>query len=662
MDYENRIIDFLSGNELKLGLVVRQQKDKMRVEDGGGHAERVTPKQVLVTHGTASAATAGPVLRELAERIAAAVEEVDTELLWESVSESPEEELSVEALAVEYFGQADPLEQAALARAVMADSVRFKRRVLSFTPRRREEAQRLEQQQQREAERAAARDRSLAWLRDALRASDQPVAVPPEMAEFLEQTREFVLQGHNTDAAKTLEEAARRVSARELAVELLERTGQLPPDADVFMLINGVSTGFSHAVQNHVDALQPYVEDPSRTDYSALPVFNIDDAGTREIDDALSVEREGTDVVVGIHIADPATFVSRDDPLDRTALGRPLSLYLPTTTVTMLPSRVGCDLASLNAGELRPTLSFRVAFDSEGHVRDWQFGRGQVRVAHSLTYDDVEAVLAGSVDHPVADALRDLAAIAEALRRAREARGAFHLSRPELKVRVSGDRITIQRIDGDSPAHRLVSEMMILANWLTAEYALSNDVPIIYRVQEPPNAPIASTDAYDPVLFNRQVRSLRRTRLSTHPQPHGGLGLDLYTQVSSPIRRYADLIIQRQLAAHFAGQAPPYATQELFEVLSAAETTEAEHRNLERAALRYWLMEHLRRERLDDLLTATLIVAKGGNSTAELDELCLRGRLNAASTCRPGDRLKVRIAEINPRRDWLTLDAVGPAE
>jgi len=229
------------------------------------------------------------------------------------------------------------------------------------------------------------------------------------------------------------------------------------------------------------------------------------------------------------------------------------------------------------------------------------------------------------------------------------------LNRPELKITVRGNEISLHEDDPDTPSHNLVQEFMILANHLAARYALRHEIPIIYRVQDMSSEPVHPVHPYHALDFDREVRKMKRTRLSTCPQPHAGLGLDLYTQVSSPLRRYADLVIQRQLTAHLCAQALPYTQEELFAVLDNVESTTSQNRALEREARRYWVLEYLRRTGMDQDYRATIVRLEGVMVLAELAGFYERGVVMTRDRHYPGEELQVRLQEVKPQLGRLVM-------
>jgi len=232
------------------------------------------------------------------------------------------------------------------------------------------------------------------------------------------------------------------------------------------------------------------------------------------------------------------------------------------------------------------------------------------------------------------DLLRHAAA---KLRERRLAAGARLIHRREPKVTVVGDVIEIKVIDSSSASRELVAEFMVLSNHIAARIAADRNLPMIFRVQ-----PNAADDAY-----------AQRARLSLYPGFHAGVGLDCYLQASSPIRRYVDLVLQRQLVSMIGGGSPAYDRDELMAVLAAAETTEAEGRELERRAKRYWTLTYLQRGALEQPLEATVL---RDGASAELTAYAIRGALRGAPNLSAKSRIMVRVARVDPLRGWLSLN------
>jgi exoribonuclease-2 len=268
-----------------------------------------------------------------------------------------------------------------------------------------------------------------------------------------------------------------------------------------------------------------------------------------------------------------------------------------------------------------------------------------IAVNTRLTYTEADALIAGSdADRSEgAQSLKLLHSMALALREWRRRAGAVLIRRRESKVRVQHDCIDISVIDSDSPSRITVAEYMILSNHLAAQFCAANAVPIIYRVQPGTGGDLAA----------------QHPRLSLFPGLHAGVGLEFYAQLSSPIRRYADLVLQRQLLGFLVKSSlPQYQTEELLTVLANAESADGELRELERRSKRYWSLRYLERVGFDQLLPAAAL--REGN-TAELLDYAVRGTLRGAPNLGNESRILVRLASVDPLRGWLAMQYVGPA-
>lgn len=661
----NHIVDYCANGELCLGVVVRDQGERIQVQGPTKQVAKVSLKQVIASYGRCPSNNPLPSLVALQNEISEIQSGIDSELLWETLLEAGGAKATIDQQATEYFGEGWTRQQkSALARALMADQIHFRFDGSSFIPNDQQEMERLLELRRARAEKAALREKTRDWLQKAIATDDEackatPVGVPAELEPFLRQCTDYLMRGLNCPAVNLLATAGTKLTPRELALSILRKTNRLPEDADEFLLANGIHAGFTVDVLAKADSLAPYAPSADRETYEGPRIFSIDDEWTREIDDALSVRTlPDGNFEVGIHLANPSSFVSKGDIIDQAAVDRPLSLYLPTTTVTMFPERLGCDLASLNQDELRPAFSVFATLDGEGELVDWRIAPTQLRVTDRLTYVRADEIIAGDGADELATSLRKLQRLARLRYAIRDDCGAVTLNRPELKIHVQKDVITAQLVQDDTPSHDLVSEFMVLANHLAAKYALRHDLPVIYRCQEPPVEGAHSVIRYDAVDFDQQVRKMRRTRMSTYPQPHCGLGLDLYTQISSPLRRYADMVIQRQLCAHLAGEPLPYSQTELFGVLDNVDGIASANRALEREARGYWTLEYLRRTCLEKTLDAVVVRVEGRLILAELCDCLARGILLSRDAPEPGDRLQVRIQEVKPKMNRLVLEAV----
>ncbi|MBN9314315.1 MAG: ribonuclease R [Devosia sp.] len=326
-----------------------------------------------------------------------------------------------------------------------------------------------------------------------------------------------------------------------------------------------------------------------REDWRHIPLVTIDPVDAKDHDDAVYAEPDVDPGNAGGHIvyvaiADVAAYVRPGTALDREAYIRGNSVYFPDRVVPMLPERISNDLCSLREGENRPSLAVRMVFDQHGKKRSHSFHRVLFRSAAKLNYQQAQAAIDGKPDDktgPILDTiLRPLWAAYGAMAKARDARGPLDLDLPERKIILDKAGMVVDvKVPERLDAHRLIEEMMIAANVAAAETLEKHRSALLYRVHDVPSQeklvalrdflsslalPAPKSDAVRPSDFNRildkartdgKIQQVSEIILRTQAQAeyaaenygHFGLNLDRYAHFTSPIRRYADLIVHRAL-------------------------------------------------------------------------------------------------------------------
>ena len=327
-----------------------------------------------------------------------------------------------------------------------------------------------------------------------------------------------------------------------------------------------------------------------REDFRGLRVVTIDPADARDHDDALSIERlDDGSVRVGVHIADVAHYVRPGGLLDEEAWERGTSVYLVDRVIPMLPHELSSDLCSLVPGEDRLVLSAILHLTAEGEPKGARFTRGVIRSAHKLSYQEAQTVLDGgdvdavAADPDLRDDLRDLLRYSVRFRKERTARGSLDFDLPESRVILDeeGAPIDVRRQERFE-AHRLIEDWMIAANEAVARWTVEEAVPALYRIHEEPPAEklediralaaefglsfpaknarprdfqrlleAAKGRPEEPLVSIAVLRSLARAEYSPSNKGHFGLASSSYLHFTSPIRRYPDLVVHRQLSAWF---------------------------------------------------------------------------------------------------------------
>ncbi|MBO5334815.1 MAG: ribonuclease R [Clostridia bacterium] len=319
-----------------------------------------------------------------------------------------------------------------------------------------------------------------------------------------------------------------------------------------------------------------------RRDFRDKRIVTIDGEDTRDIDDAISIEKVGEDYLLGVHIADVSHYVKYRSPLDKEALSRGTSVYFPDRVLPMLPKALSNGICSLNEGEDRLTLSCLMRVNAKGVVVDSEIVEGIIRSTHKMTYTEITKMLDGDEETlqkyaDVQDMVATFAELTKILQQMRHKKGSVTLDVKEAKIMLIDDEIVIPDYKRQF-SHEIIEAFMVLANETVASFMQSIEAPFVYRVHEKPSeekaqsfrdfaqglglkAKFKVTDVhpYDyqnllksaeelpsySVLNRVMLRSMQKARYSPENVGHFGLASDCYCHFTSPIRRYPDLCIHR---------------------------------------------------------------------------------------------------------------------
>ena len=336
------------------------------------------------------------------------------------------------------------------------------------------------------------------------------------------------------------------------------------------------------------------VDFKKRLDLRAEPIFTIDSAETKDIDDAISISASADGWQLGVHIADVSHYVRAGSALDKEALERGTSVYFADSVIPMLPRQLSNGVCSLNEGVDRLAFSCIIQLDKTGAIQNFRFEKTVIRSRVKGVYSEINALLAGAADEalvekyaPVASQLPVMAQLYQRLAAARKARGCIDIETDEAKLVLDEEGRCVgleKRQRGLS--ERMIEEFMLLANQCAAKLARIHKLPFVYRVHESPNAEkterlrdllhlaglnasfkgdaptvaelAALLDATRGKPLERAVhmgvlRSMAKACYEPVPKGHFGLALRDYAHFTSPIRRYPDLAIHRILSDYCAG-------------------------------------------------------------------------------------------------------------
>ena len=297
-----------------------------------------------------------------------------------------------------------------------------------------------------------------------------------------------------------------------------------------------------HGIPNDLD-IDTEMSEVERIDLTHLNSYAIDNAGSNDADDAISIDGDK----IWIHIADVSCVVTPDSELDLYAQERASNLYLPDQILHMLPTSV-TELCALGHSETSSALSVGFVLDGD-NINDIEVIHSTIKVAN-ISYDDADKIIESNED------LAKLQTLVEQHKRYRDSNGSISLSLPRVDVRFKEGQVTISD-QTSSPSRELVAELMIMAGRVIALFAQDNDIVMPYAVQDEGEFPQETLDNKDNLTMSESfaaTKCFKRSATSTKPLLHYGLGLDAYLRVTSPLRRYFDLLAHQQLSSFILGE------------------------------------------------------------------------------------------------------------
>ena len=510
-------------------------------------------------------------------------------------------------------------------------------------------------------------EREQSW--QALLRRRQPVdaeALPPEQRERLEQLQQLAAGRIEPDQ---LEPALRQsLSALHLRTDrgdlrhLLVELGQWDRHRLLSLAGTTWSSGFAPELLAEAQRLLAMVDleqpgDATRLDLSGQHCVTIDDDDTRDIDDGLALERRSDGSLrIWIHVADPGRLIAADSPLDLEARRRGSSLYLAVGNLPMFPEELSNGPFSLRQGKRSAAWSFWVELDEAGEIGASSIQRSWVKPTYRLSYNDADELI--DLAPPEDPDLADLDRLLERRRQWRLARGALLMDLPEGRIRSHEGEPQLE-ITEPSPSRQLVAEAMILAGAVAARFGMEQGLSLPYRSQLPADLPAAAELQALPdgaVRFAAIKRCLSRGLMGTQPAAHFSLGLPAYVQATSPIRRYGDLVVQRQIAAILDGS-PPLNTEQLQELLEQFDTAVREGIGISREDQRHWQQVWFEAHRGGQWSAQFLrwLRPQDRLGLVRIEELALDLAAECPSGAAPGVQLLLRVKQVDPLRDQLRL-------
>ncbi len=591
----------------KVATVVADGEQALQIEAPHGKRAKIKARDVLLRYQQPAAA-------ELLAQAEAMAGGIDTDFLWQCCSR---EEFGFAELAREYCGRAPSAVEAAgilvkLHSAPMYFYRKGRGRYRAAPPETLRAAMAgVERKHQQQLQIAA-------WTERLVR-GELPEDFRPILAELLYKP------DRNRPETKALEAACQRTGLS--TAKLIERCGELPASEDYHLNrflyeYFPKGTGFPVGLD---------IAEPADLPLADVAAISLDDADTTEIDDAFSITRlQNGHIRVGIHIAAPALGFAPGSPLDTVARERLSTVYLPGHKITMLPPET-IERFSLTEGAECPALSLYLDVRTDDFAIENRHTRVErVRIAANLRHQAVEELdgifLAGGgrEDIPYSHELRTLWQLAVALERLR-GKPSVAQERPEYNFRVDGhgenSRVAITERKRGTPLDKLVSELMIAVNSTWGKLLDNHGVAAIYRGQ-----------------------TSGKVRMTTSAMAHQGLGISHYAWISSPLRRYVDLVNQWQILALLGGKAPPFSRNAdmMLATVHDFEATYAAYDEFQGRMERYWCLRWLLQEAVE--VAGAEIVRE---NLVKFDRLPLYARVPSLPALAPGAHVEIAVTDID---------------
>jgi exoribonuclease-2 len=671
------LVEFRVQGDRRLGVVDRPDgKTRWFIVDERGQSHSLAPRQITYT---VNGQTYKP--SEIAGFLVEVQPYLDPsslEVAWELLIEDGET-VTPSQMAILLFSESAAPQCYAAHCLLSEDKLYFKQKGEAYEPRSAAQVAERKHQIEVEAQKAKGQQEFLARVEQALqgevvewqRLDRQRLDAIEKYAALM---ADIVKMGVNYDSlaracpppAPVLEtmNMLGRSATPQSAFQLLIDLGLWSIHENLFLRRSSISVQFPHKVlevaQERLD-FPPTDLDTNRLDLTHLKVYTIDDESTTEIDDGLSWEilPDGKERL-WVHIADPTRLLIPEDELDLEARKRGSTVYLPTGMIPMFPEVLATGPMSLVQGKVCCALSFGVILDQTGAVEDYCIHTGLIKPTYRLTYEDVDEMLELGVQ-----AEPEIAAIAtwaKTRKTWRYAQGAISINMPEAMIKVKDDDINIDILD-DSSSRQLVAEMMILAGEVAARYGQTHNIPLPFRGQPQPELPPDEELLLLPAGFVRSCamrRCMPKSEMSITPVRHAGLGLDTYTQATSPIRRYSDLLTHFQLKAHLRGEGLPFSAEQLKEVMMTVMSTTQEVTMVERQTNRYYALEYLRRHPEQVWQVTVLMWLREDSNLALilLEDLGLQLPMSFRRSVSLGEHLLVKVSLADPQKDMIHFQEI----
>ncbi len=660
------IVEYIDRQKIMCAVVLEVKNQRLRLLTENNREVNLSHRRLLHKDKTRLDLTLGRdqmanALKQVAQKRQELIKNIDIRDLWE-VLNSEQDWIDLATMTEFCFPESPSGDhESAVMRALFNDRLYFKFNPDGFLPHSEKQVEQLAAQRKKEERKTKLIETGGTWLKRMLNSAGSAdlQLLPDEIRQSIEILKSYYLfqkDSKDYEIARAMTARAGIESTHDI-FRVLVKLGIFDEDENIELRRCDVSPDFAENVLAHaaqiVSSNSRDSVDGSRKDLTHMPLMTIDGQGTLDFDDAISIEEMGDSFRLGVHIVDVGHFIQKNDVVDQEALLRGSSIYMPDQKISMLPPVLAEGHCSLKAGELRPAISIMINLSPMAEIVDYEIFQSLIKVEHQLTYYDVNIYADENRNMRI---LRD---IAEKFRKKRLDDGAIQITVPEISVWLSENRqVSINKINRESPGRLLVSELMIMANWLIAKYLKDRQMPAIFRSQPKPRERLYKN--HEGTLFQNwmQRRFLSRFVLSARPEWHSGLGLDAYVTATSPIRKYSDLVTQRQIRASL-GLESAYTVDQIDKIIQSLELPMSHVGRFQYTRHRYWLLKYLESQ-IGQKEEAIVLNRIRINYQILLTQYMLECDLPISSgiELKPEDLIQVTVQRVSARKNVLQV-AIG---
>lgn len=655
---KGNIVEYIDQQKIISAVIIQEKKGKLRLLTENNREVNFSEKRLshvsqtcLDTHVARDAIVVQ--LKQLTQNRKKLSETINIRELWELLHEESED---IDISTMTLFCFDPPLtcdHEAAVIRAFFHDRLYFKFNKMIFTPYTPQQVKAKKRQIKEAEKREILIRKGAAWINDVLNNKNGSNTEGDQ--EIIDILKSYYLFNNNCASYLTAKHIIKKssINSPEQLFNVFVKAGIWDQNINVDLLAMQIPTVFSRNVMEQEKKLartrMNFFDDPLRKDLTDLPLITIDGQSTLDFDDAVSLENTESGYTLGIHIIDVDAYIKSDDPIDLAARDRASSIYMPDDKLPMIPPNLSEDLCSLKENEIRPGISTIIKLSRFFEIQDYKIVPSIIKVHKQMSYS--AANLLNGKDDPITTLYK----IAIRLREKRLKAGAIQITLPEVNVWLEENQeIGYLKIDRENPSRMLISEMMIFANSLMAEFLAANNVPAVFRSQAQPKQRLFKGIETSLILNFMQRKQLSRAVIGTEPDIHSGLGVKAYATATSPIRRYHDLLTQRQIKSIF-GYGKAYTKTELETILQTISVSMANAGRVQASRKRYWIIKYLESKR-GNTYEALVLDCHRDHYTVLIKEFMYEAKLPISGVkLKHGDIIQVTIQHADARREQLSL-------